>query len=153
MFINWLDYRKTSNHIILMRMMMIREHTLFGTRFPTFLQNANLFGHVAQTTNDLLIPIVESEDGIRDVYFLAELLDQDLCSSQVMSRDTWIEVMNCLELKATVNKIKPCRAVNIHCGAQHLLRERFVHTQVCSRHGEVRECDLDVEWCSDHVRY
>ncbi len=58
-----------------------------------------------------------------------------------------------LELQPAVEKIQPGGTIDVHCCPEHLLREGLVWSQVCCAHCEVREGELDVERCLDHVAY
>lgn len=134
-------------------MMMIRKNTLLSTLLPTFFQNARLLSNMSKPTNDLLIAIIESEHGIRNIHILTKLLDKLLRLAQIMSRNTRIQMMNRLELKSTVEKVQPGRTVHVHGCAEHLLGERLPGTEIGGRHRVVREGNLHMEWCGDHVGY
>ena len=122
------------------------------TRLATLLQNANLLRHLAQPADDFLITVVKGEDSVRNAGVLAEFENQILCATQVMARDARVEMVDGLELQAAVKEVEPGRAVHVHGGAEHLLREGFVDAQVCGGHGEVGERNLHVERRGDHVR-
>ena len=59
--------------------------------------------------------------------------------------------MDGLELQTAVEKVEPLRAIDIHGGSQHLLREGFVDPEVCSAHGEMAERDLYMQRSCDHM--
>lgn len=59
--------------------------------------------------------------------------------------------MDRLELQPAVQEIQPLRTINVHSGAQHLLRKRLVDAQVGGAHGEMAQRDLDVQGPGDHV--
>lgn len=65
--------------------------------------------------------------------------------------------MDCLELQTAVNEIQPGRAVDIHCCAQHSLRERFLWAKICGTHGKVRKNNLNMKrrrsYMTDHDKY
>lgn len=132
-------------------LVVIREHALFGSRLPTLLQNIYLLGDIAQSADDFLVTIEEGKNRIRDPSVAAELQNQLLGAPQVMARDPGEEMVNSLELQSTVEKVKPSRAVNVHCGAEHLLREGLVDAKVGGGHGEVGECDLYMQRGGDHM--
>lgn len=60
-------------------------------------------------------------------------------------------MVNSLELKAAMEEVQPGRTVHIHSGAEHLLREGLVDSEIRRRHGEVRKRDLHVQGSCDHV--
>lgn len=49
-----------------------------------------------------------------------------------------------LELKASVEEVKPLRALDIHCRSQPSLRERLVNTEICRAHSKMAQGDLNV---------
>ena len=55
--------------------MMVRKHALLRARFPTLLQDMNLFRNVTKSPNDLLVTIKESENSIWDTRIPTELKD------------------------------------------------------------------------------
>ena len=116
------------------------------------LQDSRLPSYIRQSSNDMLISIHEPVQRIRDPDIVAELLNQLLRLAEVMPGNAGVEVVNGLELKATVEEVQPLRAVNVHGGAQHALREGLVGPQVRGRHGEVGKRDLHVQRAGDGVR-
>ena len=68
-----------------------------------------------------------------------------------MPRDAGEEVVDGLELQAAVDEVQPGGAVDVHGGAQHLLREGLVDAEVGGAHGKVGERDLHVQRGGDHV--
>lgn len=68
-----------------------------------------------------------------------------------MPRDARVQVVDGLELEAAVEEVEPGRAVDVHGGAQHLLREGLGDAHVRGAHGEVGEGDLDVQRGGDGV--
>ena len=117
--------------------MMIRKDAILGTRLPALFQDTDLFRNFPKSPNDFLVAIHECENGIRDTCVATKLEDKLLRATQVVTRDTGVEVVDCLELKTTVEEIKPRRTVHVHGGTEHLLREGLVDTQVRGGHGEV----------------
>ena len=130
---------------------MIREHTLLRNRLPALLKQMHLLRHITQSINDLFIAVQKRENRIWDVCLAAEIQNQMLCSTEVVSRDARIEVVDGLELQATMEEVQPGRAVDVHGCAKHFLREGLVDAHVGRRHGEVRECDLYVQRRCHHV--
>lgn len=125
-------------------LMMIRKDTVLCTRLATLFQETDLIRNLPESSNNFLVAIHECENGVRNACFVTKLEDKLLRATQVVAWDTGVEVVDGLELKTTVEKIQPCRAVHVHGGTKHLLREGLMDTQIRSRHGEVRECDLHV---------
>lgn len=132
--------------------MMIREHTIFRAGFPALLENADLLCDVAEFANHLFVTIVEGEDGIGDASVAAKVEHQALGPTQIVPRNAGVEMMDGLELKTTVEEVEPGRAVDIHGGAEHSLRERLVDSHIGGGHGEVRKRDLHVQRRGNHVR-
>ena len=114
-------------------------------------QNLSLSSNIPQTSNDFLVSIVEAIDSVGNTHIIAELLDKLLSSAQVVARHARIQVVDGLELKTTVEEVKPLRTVNIHGRAKHTLGERLVDTEISGAHGEVAECDLNVKGHRDGV--
>lgn len=117
-----------------------------------FRQNSRLTPNVAELTDDSLVPLHEAKQSVRDTNVPAEVLHKLLCLAQIVSRYPGIQMVDGLELESAVEEVKPLRAVNVHCGAEHPLRETLVDTQVGGRHGEVAECDLHVQGHGDDMR-
>lgn len=78
--------------------MVIRENTLLGSRLPAFFKNIDLFGNIAKSADDFLVPVEECENGIRDPGLSAELQNQVLSATQVMARDAREKMVDGLEL-------------------------------------------------------
>lgn len=68
-----------------------------------------------------------------------------------MPRNAWEQMVHGLELQTAVEEIEPLRAVDVHGRAQHALGEGLGDAEVCGRHGEVGEGDLDVHGHGYHV--
>lgn len=130
---------------------MIRKDTLLRTRLSAFFQNTDLFRDVAESVNDFFVAVVERENGIWNPRIATELENKLLGTTQVVAWDTWVKMVDGLELQTTVEEIQPCRTVHIHGRTKHLLGEGFMDAQISSGHGEVRKSNLDMQWSSDHV--
>lgn len=116
---------------------VIGEDAALGDGLATLLHEADLFRDFTKPADDLLVAIIEREDGIGDTSIATELYDELLRATQVVARDPRVEMVNGLELQATVEEIQPCWAVDVHSGTEHLLREGLANTQVGGRHSEV----------------
>ena len=132
-------------------MVVIRKDAILRARFSAFLQDPDLFRNIAKSSNDFLVAINKRENGIRNAGVTTELKDKLLGATEVVTRDTRVEVMDGLELKTAMEEIQPCRAVHIHCGTQHLLGKRLLDTQIGSGHGKVGEGNLHMQWGCHHV--
>lgn len=130
-----------------MHMMRIRR-----TSLPTLLQKFRLSSNVRKSTNNLLVTIIEGKDRIRNVHILTEFPNKLLRLAQIVSRDTRVQVVNSLELKTTMEKVQPRRAVDIHSSAKHLLGERFQRAKISSGHSVVRQRNLHMQRRSHHMR-
>ena len=124
-----------------------------GHVFLALDKNFDLLADFAQTPQNLLVAIHKTKAFVFDPSFGAKFTDQDLQSSQVVSRDSREEMMNSLELEPTMNKVQPSRAIHIHRRSQLSLRKGLARTEVSRRHAPVGECDLDVERHGDNMRY
>lgn len=109
---------------------VIRKYTSLGNGFATFLHKAYLLRNLAQSADNLLVSIVEREYGIRNTSVTAKLENELLRTTEIVAGDTRVEMMDSLELQASVEKVEPCWAVDVHGGAEHLLRERFADSEV-----------------------
>jgi hypothetical protein len=132
-------------------MVVIRKDALPSNRLPALFHDPNLLGNIPQSGDDLFIAVIEGEDGIGNVDFATEIHDQLLSAAQIVSRDARIQMMNGLELETTVEKVQPDWAVHVHGCAEHFLWEGLVDSEVCSRHGKMREGNLHMQWSSDHM--
>lgn len=117
--------------------MMVRKHALLRARLPTLLQDTDLFRNIPKPPNDLLVTIEERENSIWDTRITTELKNKLLRATQIVSRNTRVQMVDGLKLQTTVEKIKPCRAVHVHGCAEHFLGKGLVHAQVSCGHGEV----------------
>lgn len=114
----------------LLTSVMIREHTRFGNGLATFLHEAHLFRYFTQTADNLFVSIVEREDRVRDTSITTEFKNEFLCATKVMAGNARVEVVDGLELQASMEEIEPSWAVDIHSGAKHFLRERLANSEV-----------------------
>lgn len=97
----------------------------------------DLLAYLLEPAQDLLVSISEIEDGIWYASLLAELSHEDLNFPEVVSGHSWEQMMHCLELKATVNKVEPGWAVDVHGGSQLSLGERLHLAKIRGRHAPV----------------
>ena len=104
-----------------------------------------LLGHITEAADDFFVAISETIDGIRDTNVFAKLHDELLRATQVVARDSRIQVVDCLELKPSVEEVEPLRTVDVHCCAKHSLREGLGDAEIGSAHGEVTEGDLHMD--------
>ena len=131
--------------------MLIRKHPPHRNDLPALLQDPRLFGHLAQSANHLLIAFHKPEDGVRNPDLLAKLPHQPLRLAQIMPRDPRVQMVDGLELETAVDEVQPGWAIDVHGRAEHFLGEGLVGAEVGGRHGEVGECDLDVQRRGDGV--
>ena len=122
-----------------------------GYRALAFRQDGGLSGYIGQPASDGLVTLDETVQGIRDAHVVAKLLHELLRLAEVVPRDARVEMVDGLELEAAVEEVEPLRAVNVHCRAQHLLGKRLINPEIRRTHGEVRERDLAVDRCRNHV--
>ena len=123
--------------------------TLLNHTPLTLPQNRSLPRHISKPPNNLPIPIRKPIERIWNAHILTKLLHHPLRPPQIMSWYTGVQVVDYLELQATVHKVQPGGAVDIHGCSKHFLRKGFVDTEVCGRHCEVGKHDLKVHWCGD----
>lgn len=114
-------------------------------------QDLDLLANLVQSTEDLAISIDESQNGVGDLRLLAELADHDLDLSEVVSGYAGEQMVDGLELEATVDEVQPGRAVNIHGGSELALGEGFVLAEVGCGHSPVGKGDLYVERHGDDM--
>lgn len=115
-------------------------------------QDLDLLANLVQSAEDLAVSIDESQNGVGDFRLLAELADHDLDLAEVMSWYTGEEMVNGLELEATVDEVQPGRAVDVHGGSELALGEGFVLAEVGCGHSPVGEGDLDVKRHGNDMR-
>jgi hypothetical protein len=108
----------------------MKDITPLSNYLLAFREDSGLPRHFSEATNNFLVPLYKSVQCIWDADIVAEFLDQLLRSSEIMSRHSWKEVVDCLELEATVEEIKPLRTFDVHGRSEHLLWERFVRTKL-----------------------
>ena len=114
-------------------------------------QNSGLSSDLAQLTDDCLVAIDKTHQCIRNVDVAAKLLHKLLRGAQVVARNARVKMVDGLKLQASMEEVQPLRTINIHSGAQHLLRERLVWPMIHRAHGEVRQSDLHMKWHGHHV--
>lgn len=123
----------------------MREDTLLRNRLATLLHETDLLRHFSKPTDNLLISIVEGKDSVGNTGVATKLQNILLGTSEVVARHARVEVVDRLELEATVEEVQPGRAIHVHGRTQHLLGEGFVDAQVGGGHGEVGQCDLHMQ--------
>ena len=92
-------------------------HLIVGTLQDALLarsQYPGLLCDIAKTADDLLVAIDKTVKSIRDANFTAKVLYKLLRPAQIVSWDTGIQVVDGLELKASVEEVEPLRAVDVH---------------------------------------
>lgn len=131
---------------------MCSHLSLLGHLILALNHDLDLLADIRQVTDDLLVAIHESEDGVRDLGLLTELLDKSLTSPQVVAGHTGKEVVHSLELQTAVIPVEPLRAVDIHGGSQLGLGKCLGLAAIRRRHTPVGQVDLAVERHEDDVR-
>lgn len=129
-----------------------REHELVimafnqipGRHSSALFVDLNLLRDLSKPANYFLISSGKPIDNIWYSHFLTKLDHHRLCLPQIMSRDSWKEVMHSLKLQPTMEEVEPLRAINIHCGPEHLLGKRLVYAEVRCAHCEMAQCELDM---------
>ena len=109
---------------------VIRKDTCLRNGFTTFLHKAHLLRNFAQPADDLLVSIVEREDGIGDTSVTAKFENELLRTTEIVAGDARVKMMDGLELQASMEEVEPGRAVNVHGRAKHFLGERFANSEV-----------------------
>lgn len=132
-------------------MLVMREDTFLSNRLSALLEHADLLRHVTEPADDFFVPVIERKDGVGNAGLFAELQDILLSAAQVVPRHARVEMVDSLELQTAVEEVQPGRTVDVHGGAQHLLGKGLVDSQVGRGHGEMRQCDLDMQGGSDNV--
>ena len=125
--------------------------TALSESLLTLCQYCSLSSNLSQFPNYFFVPIYKPVQRVWYAHLGAEFLHELLSSAQVVSWHPWKEMVDSLELQATVEKVQPLRTFDIHCCSEHLLRERLVWAELCSAHGEVGQSDLSVKRHRDHV--
>lgn len=118
-----------------------------------FGQDLRLASNIRKSSNDLLVSIYKSIQSVRYTHLSTEFLNELLRSPEVVSWYSGIEMMDRLELQATVDEVQPLRTVHVHGRSEHLLGKRLVDAQVRRAHGKMTERDLYVQWCGNHVAH
>ena len=80
----------------------------------TFRKDCGLPSYFIKPSDDLFTPVHESVQRIWYSYFGTKLLHKFLGSAKVVSRHPGEEVMNHLELQASMEKVKPLGTIDIH---------------------------------------
>ena len=122
-----------------------------GNSLLALRKDSRLPRHVCHLADNLLVPVYKSIQSIGYIHLVAERLNQLLRAAQIVPRDARIEMVNGLELQASVEEIQPGGTIHVHGCSEHLLGERLGDTHVRSAHCEVGEGDLDVERGGDGV--
>lgn len=117
-----------------------------GNNSPLALrEDSRLSRDIRQPSNDLLVTIYKPIQSIRYLDFVAEILDQLLRLAQIVPRNSWIQVVDRLELQPAMEEVEPLWTVNIHGSTQHLLRKGLMDAEISGAHREVRQSDLDMK--------
>ena len=112
----------------------MRQLRILNHRGLTIRQNGRLAPDIRQPSNNHLIALDKTQQRVRNIDILAELLHELLRAPEVMSRDPRVQVVNSLELQAAVEEVEPLRAIDVHCRAQHALWEGLGDAEVCGGH-------------------
>lgn len=92
-------------------------------RALAFSKDGSLPRNVRHLSYNSLVPVYETIQCIGYIHLVAKFLNQLLCAPQIMARDSRVQVMDSLELKATMEEVEPLGAIDVHGSSQHLLRE------------------------------
>lgn len=117
----------------------------------TFHKRSDHLCHLVEPRQDHLVAINKALVVISDPCLFAELNDKTLCLAEVMPGQSREEMVDSLELEATVKKIEPLGAVHIQGGAELALGEGLGWAQVGSGHSPVGEGDLDMQQDRDRM--
>ena len=88
-----------------LKSVVMREDSLLRNRLSTLFHDAELLGYIAESADDLLVPIVECEDSVGNLGFTAELQDILLRLAEIVTWHARVEVMDSLELQTTVEEV------------------------------------------------
>lgn len=108
--------------------------------------------YLLQPAQHDLVPLDKPIALILDANVLAELPDQHLQSSQIVPRHPGEQVVDGLELQASVQEVQPRRTIDIHGGSKLALGEGLCGAEIRRRGSPVGESDLHVQEQSDGVR-
>lgn len=78
---------------------------------------------IPKFANYFLVAVIKGENGVGYASIATEVDHEFLGTTQVVTGNARVEVVDSLELQSTMEEVEPCRAVDIHGGAQHLLRK------------------------------
>lgn len=101
--------------------------TLLGQRPLTLCEQGGLSTDLAQMGDDFFVAVDEPVQGIGHADIGAEILNEPLGASKIMAGHARVEVMDGLKLQAAMDEIEPRRAIDVHRGPEHLLRETLAH--------------------------
>lgn len=118
----------------------------------TMSQDPDLVTNILKSVEDLAVAVHKVEDRIGNAGLGAKLPDQDLSLAEVVSWDSREQVVNCLELKSTVDEIEPSRAIDVHGGSKLSLGEGLGFAKIRCGHAPMRQSDLNVKGHGDDVR-
>lgn len=113
-----------------MCLVVVREDTLFSNRLPALLHQTKLLRHITEPADDLLVPIIKGKDSVGNSGLPTKLQHILLRAAKVVAWHPRIEMVDGLELQPAVKEVQPCRAIDIHRSAQHLLGKGFMHAEV-----------------------
>lgn len=125
--------------------------TCFGHMFLTLDYQLQLSGHFAEFAKDVFVSRHKPQPLVLDTCFVAETDDQLLQSSKVVTWYAREQVVYGLELQATMDKIEPRRALDVHCGSKLMLGEAFRFAEVTGRHRPMRQRDLHMQGHRDDM--
>jgi hypothetical protein len=123
----------------------------FGHVLLTLDKDLDHFTNFLQSGKDNLVALDKAVALVLDGGLVAEFSDKNLQLAQIVAGHTREHVVAGLELKASVEKVQPSRAFDIHGGAELALGEALGWAKVGGRHTPVAEGDLDVQKHGDAV--
>lgn len=126
--------------------------TSLSHEFLTLDKRLHHFAHLFKSAQNNLVALDKAIALVLDSCLIAELADQNLQSTQVVARHAREEMVDGLELKASVQEIQPGGAIDVHGGAQLALREAFGRAQIRGGHAPMAQGDLNVQEHSDTMR-
>jgi hypothetical protein len=126
--------------------------TGLGHELLTLDKCLNHLANLLKSAQNNLIALNKAIALVLDGSLVAEFADQSLQSTQVVTRYTREEMVDSLELEASVQEIQPSGAIDIHGGAQLTLREALGRAQIGGGHAPMAQGDLNVQKHGDAVR-
>ena len=123
-----------------------------GHEFLTLDKSLHHLANLLKSAQNNLVALNKAIALVLDCCLVTELADQNLQSTQVVARHAREEMVDGLELKASVQEIQPGGAVDIHGSAQLTLGEALGRTQISGGHAPVAQSDLNVQEHSDTMR-